>query len=92
VVVCRQGTLRLTGFLAVVIRLFQVESLEMRVSDSHGNTEEVDWDEGTIAILAGRNNVRLSKNSNLVCIFFTYKKRIAGNNPHDNAGPNITEP
>jgi hypothetical protein len=91
VIVCRQGTLRLTGFLAVVIRLFQVESLKMRVSDSHGNTEKMDWDEGAIAVLAGESNVRLSKNGNLVCIFFTYKKRIVGNDPHDNARPNITE-
>ena len=84
--------MRLTGYLAVVIRLFEVESLEIRVSDSHGNTEEVDWDEGAIAVLAGGSNVRLSKNGNLVCIFFTYKRRIAGNDPHDNAGPNITAP
>jgi hypothetical protein len=39
---CRQGILRLTDLLAVVIRLFEIESLEMRVSDSHGNIEKVD--------------------------------------------------
>ena len=88
---CRQETLRLTGFLAIVIRLFQIKSLKIRISNSHENTEEMNQDKGTITILIRKSNVRLSKNNNLICIFFTYKKRIAGNDPYDNTGPNITE-
>src|SRR5437762_164840 len=58
-VVCPQGPLSLTGILtAVVIRLFEVENLEMIVSDSQGNTEKVNWEKGDIAILAGGCNCR----------------------------------
>jgi hypothetical protein len=38
---CRQGILRLIGLLAVIIRLFKIESLEIRVLDSHGNIEKM---------------------------------------------------
>jgi hypothetical protein len=75
-----------------VIRLFEVKSLEMKISDSHGNTEKINWDENTITILTGRSNVRLSKNSNFIYIFFIYKRRIAGNDFYDNTEPNITVP
>ena len=91
VVVCQQGTTRIRGFLAVVIRLFEVESLEMSVSDSQGNMEEVDWDKGAIAVLAGGSNVRLSKNGKLVSLILTYKRRNAGDDPHEKIGPEITE-
>jgi hypothetical protein len=92
VVVWQQGTSHLKGlFTAVVIRLFEVESLEMRVSDSQGNTEEVDWDKGAITVLAGGNIVRLSKNGKLVNLILTYKRRNAGDNPHEKIGPEITE-
>jgi hypothetical protein len=93
VVVWRQGASNLKGlFTAVVIRLFEVESLEMRVSDSQGNMEEVDWDKGAIAVLAGGSNVRLSKNGKLVSLILTYKRRNAGDDPHDSIGPKVPEP
>jgi len=94
-VVCQHGTLRLTGLLAVVIRLFEVDSLEMKVSDSRGNSEQVDWGKGAIAVLAGGSDVRLSKTGKLVCLFFTYKRRDeardGAHNP-DDAGSKITKP
>jgi hypothetical protein len=55
-------------FAIIIIRLFEVKNLEMRVSDSPENTEEVDWDKGAIAVLAGESNVRLSKNGKLVSL------------------------
>jgi hypothetical protein len=70
--------------------LFKIKNLKIRVLDSHENIKKIDWDKNTIAILIRKSNVRLSKNSNFMCIFFTYKKRIAGNNPYNNAKPNIT--
>jgi hypothetical protein len=91
VVVCQEGTLRLTGLLAVVIRLFEVESLGMEVSDSQGNIEQVDWDKGAIAVLAGGSNVRLSESGKLVCMFFTYKRRNTADD-QANAGSKTTEP
>ena len=42
VVVCQRGTLQIDGLLAVVIHLFEIDSLEMRVVDSRGNNEQVD--------------------------------------------------
>jgi hypothetical protein len=78
-VVCQQGPLSLTGILAaVVIRLFEVENLEMIVSDSQGNTEKVNWEEGDIAVLAGGCNVDLSGNGKLVCVILTYNRRDTG--------------
>ena len=92
VVLWQQGTSHLKGLLAaVVIRLFKVESLEMRVSDSQGNTEEVDWDKGAIAVLAGGSIVRLSKNGKLVSLILTYKRRNAGGDPHEKMGSKIME-
>jgi len=82
-VVCQQGTVRIRGFLAVIIHLFEIESLEMSVSDSQGHTEEVNWDEGAIAVLAGGTNVRLSKNGKLVCVIFTFERRNSGTDPQD---------
>jgi hypothetical protein len=72
---CHQGHRRVRGLLAVIIRLFEVESLEVTVSDSQGNTEEVNWDEGAIAVLAGVRHVRLSKQGKLVCIIISYERR-----------------
>jgi hypothetical protein len=84
-VVCQQGPLSLTGILAaVVIRLFEVENLEMIVSDSQGNKEEVNWEKGDIAVLAGGCNVHLSGNGRLVCIFLTYNRRNIGNDSINN--------
>jgi hypothetical protein len=92
VVVWQQGTSHLKGlFAAVVIRLFEVETLEMRVSDPQGNVEEVDWDKGAIIVLAGGSSVRLSKNGKLVSIILTYKRRNAGDDPHEKIRPEITE-
>ena len=91
-VVWQQGISHLKGFFAaVVIRLFEVETLEMRVSDLQGNVEEVDWDKGVIAVLAGGSNVRLSKNGKFVSIILIYKRRNAGDDPHEKIGPEITE-
>jgi hypothetical protein len=87
-VVCQQGSLSLTGILAaVVIRLFEVGNLEMIVSDSQGNTEEVNWEEGDIAVLAGGCNVDLSGNGKLVCVFLPYKRKNIGSDSNTNAGP-----
>lgn len=63
----------------------------MRVLDSQRNTEEVDWDKGAIAVLVGGSNVHLSKNGKLMCIILTYKRRNAGDDPHDKIGPKIRE-
>jgi hypothetical protein len=43
-----------------MIRLFEIENLEMIVSDSQWNTEKVNWGKGDIAVLAGGCNVDLS--------------------------------
>jgi hypothetical protein len=48
---CRQRNLRLTDLLAIIIRLFKVENLEIRILDSHGNIKKVNWDEDTITVL-----------------------------------------
>ena len=99
VVVCWRGTLQIDGLLAVVIRLFEIDSLEMRVVDSRGNNEQVDWGKGAIAVLAGGSNVCLSKTGKLICLFFTYKRINKANDEAndaaydpDNAGSKITNP
>ena len=58
-------------FAAVVIGLFEVGSLQIRVSDSMGNTMKVDWEKGAIAILARGCNVHLSGTGKLFCLFLT---------------------
>jgi hypothetical protein len=88
VVLCQQGRLSLAGVLsAVVIRLFEVESLDIRVSDAQENTERVNWEEGAIAVLAGGCNVDLSGNGKLVCVFLPYKRKNIGSDSNTNAGP-----
>ena len=85
VVVCQQGTSRIRGFIVVLLRLFEVESLEMSVSNSQGHTEIVNWAEGDIAVLAGGTHVRLSKSGKIVCVIFTFERRSIGSCPHDKA-------
>jgi hypothetical protein len=91
VIVCQQGILRLTDLLAVVIRLFKIKNLEMRILDSQENIEEIDWNKNAITILTKRNNIYLSKNEKLICLFFIYKNRNTGNNNRDNIELKITE-
>ena len=90
VVICQQGALELKGIYATaVVSLFEVGNLEIRVSDSQGNTEVVDWKEGNtnvvdgregaIAVISGGCNVNLSKSGKLVGIILTYKKRNTSN-------------
>jgi hypothetical protein len=84
--------LKLGGiFAAVMIRLFEVGSLEVNISDSHGNIERVSWEKGAIAILTGGCNVDLSRDYKLVCLFLAYKRRNTSNDPNDNARPETTD-
>jgi hypothetical protein len=45
------------------------------VNVTTGNSEQVDWGKGAIAVLAGGINVRLSKTGKLVCLFWKRRER-----------------
>ena len=64
----------------------------MRISDSQENTEEIDWDKDIITVLTEGSNVRLSKNSKLVSLILTYKRRNAGDDLYDSLGLKVLEP